>query len=126
MHCEPSPLMSSSVGSVADPNTSKNSSMSPLYAVGISAGLLALFRPVNRGLQLPGATLRRSGAAFGRLTASAAFEGDAGGFAVPGRGGHAVVAQLVLEDAADRVARQVVAEFDVARDGEVRDALDAP
>src|SRR5437879_8344803 len=42
--------MSSSVGSIGDPCTSKNSSTSPLYAVGISAGLLVPFRPVNRGL----------------------------------------------------------------------------
>src|SRR5207248_2328490 len=59
-------------------------------------------------------------------TRLAPFEGDAGGFAVPGRRRHTVIAQLVLEDAADRIAREVVAELDVARNGEVRDALDAP
>src|SRR5436190_16436699 len=62
----------------------------------------------------------------GAPTRLAPFEGDAGGFAVPGRRRHTVIAQLVLEDAADRIAREVVAELDVARNGEVRDALDAP
>jgi hypothetical protein len=58
--------------------------------------------------------------------ALSSLEGDTRGFAVPGFLSDAVVAQLILEHAADRVTRQIVAELDVTRHREVRDALDAP
>ena len=44
----------------------------------------------------------------------------------PRSGGHALVAELVLQHPADRVAGQVVAELDVARDREVRNPLGHP
>ena len=57
---------------------------------------------------------------------SALLVGDAGGFDVPRRVGHALVAQLALEHPADGAARQLGAELDVAGQGEVRQLVDAP
>src|SRR4029077_16224098 len=72
---------------------------------------------------------RRSGASPGfheRVDGSPAFEREPALLAVPGAVGHAFVAELVLEDPPDRVARQVVAELDVARHGEVGHPLHDP
>ncbi len=56
----------------------------------------------------------------------AALVGDVARLEVPGRVGHALVAQHALEAPADRAARQLVAELDVAGEREVRELLDAP
>ena len=85
-------------------------------------------RAAGRRVDLEGAaTHDRSGTRrVGGRRLAAARTSTPGGLAVPGRGGHALVAELVLEHPADRVAGQVVAELDVARDREVRHPLRHP
>src|SRR3954468_6529834 len=66
---------------------------------------------------------------FGRIPGkleSAPLEDHPGRLAVPRRGGHALLPQLVLEHPPDGIAGKVVAELDIARDREERHPLGDP